>query len=151
MQKLNKKEICVKCGFIPTYSKDWKLEFKDDCTNFGYNKCDWDTDVAGTKEHLHQECPDCGYIIVVPCQDSEAVKANTWSTTGKITSPPAAVGKNTVKAEMQPLINACNANAGRGVAQPVTTISPLSQRSTVAPVFKSATPAKCSACPVDAE
>lgn len=86
MQKFDKSLKCPKCGFSPTFSIKWKLEFKSECSTFGYNKCEWDDTVS--KEHLHQECPDCGYTLPVACLDNDKVAADAWSTTTPVLVVP---------------------------------------------------------------
>jgi len=137
--QLDKKMECVKCGFTPNYNKDWALSFKGECTTYGYNKCDWDD--SETKEHLHQECPDCGYSITVPCVDSEVTKAGTWSTTKPVVVQPVANGGMGM---MKPAVAAVVNNLPRKVT-PATTVRPATM------TFTPAKPAKCGSCPVDAK
>ena len=127
MQKYNKDLKCPKCGFTTTYQSKWKLSFEDSCNNFGYNKCDWDGD---NTEHLHQECPDCGYTLPVACLDSEEVAANTWSTTTPV--------QEQTRGSMGMMKTAPVVTAPATVVRPVT------------PIFQSSTPVKCRTCPVDA-
>lgn len=140
MNTLDRQMKCVKCGFRPTFTSNWKLEFKNDCTHYGYNNCDWDA--TDTKEHLHQTCPDCGYRINVSCEDSETVKANTWSTT----SPDAVKSSNgygVMNSETKALVEANKKLAGTPVN---STVGTLVNRFNAKPVK----PAKCCSCPVDA-
>jgi hypothetical protein len=138
MEKLNKKLECVKCGFRPTLQVTWKLSFADNCSNFGYSKCKWDD--SETKEHLHQECPDCGYTIPVPCLDAEAVTANTWNTSATTEQPQTRGNMGTMKPEAHSL------SVVNKTKQPVT---PITQPTTT--VYTPPKPAKCGKCPVDAK
>ena len=152
MSKLNKKLDCPKCGFRPTFQVSWKLEYKDECKTYAYqNSCTWDSDVT---EHLHQECPDCGYTLPVACEDNETVAPDKWTTgTGNVTVPPVSVNKNAVKADNHPMNTACNAHAGRGVTQTakVTPIINHAQARRNNYVQTPVVPVKCRTCPVDAE
>lgn len=68
--------LCPKCGFRPNgFQNKWKLDYTDNCNN----TCPWeDTDVS---EHFHANCPECGYELVVPCNDYKEQKGNQWNTT----------------------------------------------------------------------
>lgn len=143
MQKYNKDSKCPKCGFLPTFQTKWKLEFKDSCSQYGYNKCDWQDET--NNEHLHQECPDCGYTFPVACLDNEAVTANTWSTTAPVAVKPLTGGTmGQLNQETQVMIaqNKVTPIAGTRYVngQPVTTVTPIHQ---------SSTPVKCRTCPVE--
>ena len=158
MLKLDQKLNCPKCGFRPTFQVTWKLEYKDECKSYSYGStCDWDSDVS---EHLHQECPACGYMLAVACEDNASVTPDKWTTgtTGKPVAPVKPVGRNPVRKEIQPLITACNANRAstRGVVQPAK-VTPIVNHATTrqnnythAPVTP-VVPVKCRTCPVDAE
>jgi len=59
------KTLCPKCGFAPTFQKQWSMDYVEECSPD--SDCVWeDEDV---KEHMHMNCPDCGFELVVPCLD----------------------------------------------------------------------------------
>ena len=151
MEKMDTKKICPKCEFKPTYSVAWDLEYKETC--YQNSTCGWKDTVI--KEHMHMKCPECGYVVAAPTADYDVLSGNVWtsaSATERITTAPTPVGKNPVKASVQPLITACTANRGTtgGVTQPkpatpVTVLKPNTfvQTPMVAP--------KCRTCPVEAD
>ena len=118
VKTLDTKMECPKCGFRPNYQKDWNLEYKDKCNTYGYNACKWEDEVD---EHLHQECPTCGYTIPVACEDHESKQP--WTTTG---DAPAAT---TTPAS----------NVTAITSRPATVYTPPAK----------VKPAKCCKCPVD--
>lgn len=76
MKSLDKKMSCPKCGFYPSIQNPWKLEFSDSCR---VNSCDWDD--SDVKEHIHQICPECAYVVSVKCLDYDKVKKDIcWGT-----------------------------------------------------------------------
>lgn len=115
---LDRRARCVKCGFYPTLQKEWKLEYKAGCKNYGYNKdCDWNNEVD---EHIHQECPECGYAFPVACADHASVAPDKW-TTGQTVKP---------------------------VAPTPTNVTPIIKPAT-GYTYTPPKPAKCGKCPVD--
>jgi predicted RNA-binding Zn-ribbon protein involved in translation (DUF1610 family) len=75
---MNRKSICPKCGFTPSktgyHLNKWKIEYKDKCY-----KCDAGWKDEEVDEHLHLNCPTCGYEASIPCDDHASVVASTWS------------------------------------------------------------------------
>lgn len=75
LPELNKNRTCDKCGFIPNYQVKWKLEYVEKCREFS---CGWDD--KEILEHLHQECPECGYTLAVPTHDYKELVGELWTT-----------------------------------------------------------------------
>jgi len=115
----------------PAFNVKWKLEFKNDCTNIGYNRCEWDEE---NKEHLHVECPECGYTETAFCEDSDQVVASTWTTTAKTASGVVASTVVGQPATVTPI----NFQQPRQPMRPAT------------PTYVAPKPARCGSCPVDA-
>jgi len=134
MNKLDTNKKCIKCGYFPSFQKSWILEFNDDCSSFGYNRCDWDD--SQTKEHLHVTCPECGYKVNAPCLDMDEVVGGTWSTATELAKTEAV---STVVAPVKPPTpySAPARVETPGYVAPVTPVSTPDQ------------PAKCRTCPVD--
>lgn len=147
--KLNEKADCPKCGFKPTFQEKWKVQYKDKC--YVSSTCGWkDSEVD---EHLHQECPTCGYTFAVETADYDKLKnKDVWNSAagsdlGKVTTPPTVNGgrggMGGVKEDVKPLIASCTAN--RSQAAPVQRIP---QPTTV---YTPPKPARCRTCPVEAK
>ena len=81
IRKFDKNLVCPKCSFRPIHLQAWKLELKVPTTHavkcYGVG-CDWDD--PDVKEHIHQTCPVCSYMIACATADYEKQKGNTWST-----------------------------------------------------------------------
>jgi hypothetical protein len=149
--KFTERVSCPKCTFAPTFSKEWKVEYKDEC--YGLKKCGWnDNDI---KEHVHKICPECGYTMACETADYDKLKRGQWNTTdgnGEFVAPDntGVRHKNAVKPEVQAQIDALKSNKPV-VTKPVVTVASKFQPVVAKPFVKTPVVAtKCRTCPVTA-
>jgi hypothetical protein len=153
--KASERVSCPKCTFAPTFSKDWKMEYKDEC--YGLKKCGWSDNEV--KEHLHKTCPDCGYTMACETSDYDKLKrGDKWNTAETVVAVtegimganknPGHGGMGNVKPEVQAMVNSCAANR---TVTPITRPAAVRQPVTVFTSPAVTTPVKCRTCPVTAD
>lgn len=151
--KVSERVSCPKCSFAPTFNKEWKLEYKDEC--YGVKRCGWNDNEV--KEHIHKTCPTCGFTMACETADYDKLKGKeSWSTAepAKVTTEPKPLaggrgGMGGMKPEAQAMANSCTSNrtpvTKPTIVKPATVTQPVFQKP--APV----TPVKCRTCPVEAD
>ncbi len=149
---VDKRINCVKCGFIPSYNEKWKIEYSEGC--FGYNKtCEWNDD--NVQEHLHQECPVCGYTFAVKCNDYEEKAEKTCSTRHEvpvkegIASPTKTNALEFLKKPSHGKVGVFNKETEQFLHQKKTVSSDTSLPVFPTNVNNTVTPSKCRNCPVE--